>query len=504
VALAIEGCAGVLGLAKMSRELWAKFLPLPRWLFQRCRNPEAPGELAPFWSYAVWVAFATTALATWAAIILLSNEELLQCFSMFDGLKMLGSGLCIIGFLVYTLPRMFFLGCSNRRKQTAVYDKYDGLKVWSLRKPSRAGREDFNAAFMSDEADDAMLELDEVRPVCTQDAFRLDPSQLTLFKLPPLGSGNFGTVTAAILTRSDGTRVEVAVKVPAAIAVKGFQKEIELMIRVQTGGGHSNVVAMLGYVQRKAKPMLALEMMALGSLDVYLAEHRAPAPPAMAELVQFAVGLARGMAFIAGTLKIVHRDLAARNCLLSADKVCKIADFGLSRGLVENKDYYRVNEESDPIPVKWMPPETLQYGTTTTESDRWSFGVLVWEIASLAARPYPGVANKAVLEHIELGGRPKLPAGRESCCPAELQELMQQCWSAEPADRPPFQQITDRLDAIHAALLPPPAAAHSSAPRQLTAVPGHAAPAEADGATATTSVTSIAENPVFGTGATGI
>ena len=34
--------------------------------------------------------------------------------------------------------------------------------------------------------------------------------------------------------------------------------------------------------------------------------------------------------------QIVHRDLAARNVLVGENKVCKISDFGLARGLVED------------------------------------------------------------------------------------------------------------------------------------------------------------------------
>ena len=43
-----------------------------------------------------------------------------------------------------------------------------------------------------------------------------------------------------------------------------------------------------------------------------------------------------------------------------------------------------------PIPVKWMVPESLTDSIWSTESDVWSYGILLWELFSLGKVPYPG------------------------------------------------------------------------------------------------------------------
>lgn len=78
---------------------------------------------------------------------------------------------------------------------------------------------------------------------------------------------------------------------------------------------------------------------------------------------------------------MVHRDLACRNILVGEEKSLKITDFGMSRMIYHDSAYVKTSKGK--LPLKWMSIESILDRVFTSASDVWSFGICLWEIATL-------------------------------------------------------------------------------------------------------------------------
>ncbi|XP_043101237.1 insulin-like growth factor 1b receptor isoform X2 [Puntigrus tetrazona] len=276
------------------------------------------------------------------------------------------------------------------------------------------------------------------------DEWEVEREKITMCR--ELGQGSFGMVYEGIAKGVVKDEPETRVAIKTVNESASLHERIEFLneASVMKEFNCHHVVRLLGVVSQGQPTLVIMELMTRGDLKSYLRSLRSaentsslPLPP-LKKMIQMAGEIADGMAYLNAN-KFVHRDLAARNCMVAEDFTVKIGDFGMTRDIYET-DYYRKGGKGL-LPVRWMSPESLKDGVFTTMSDVWSFGVVLWEIATLAEQPYQGMSNEQVLRFVMEGGLLDKPDN----CPDMLFELMRMCWQYNPKMRPSFLEIISSI-----------------------------------------------------------
>uniref|UniRef100_A0A663EFR4 receptor protein-tyrosine kinase n=1 Tax=Aquila chrysaetos chrysaetos TaxID=223781 RepID=A0A663EFR4_AQUCH len=359
------------------------------------------------------------------------------------------------------------------------------LLVIILRTVKRANGGDMKTGYLSIIMDPDEVPIDEHCERLPYDASKWEFPRDRLKLGKPLGRGAFGQVIEADAFGIDKTATckTVAVKMLKEGAThsehRALMSELKILIHI---GHHLNVVNLLGACTKPGGPLMVIvEYCKFGNLSAYLrskrsefvpykvrsqegvwqhprvlhkrwapgAEKASPSasgpedlcknPLTMEDLICYSFQVARGMEFLASR-KCIHRDLAARNILLSDNNVVKICDFGLARDIYKDPDYVRKGDAR--LPLKWMAPETIFDRVYTIQSDVWSFGVLLWEIFSLGASPYPGVKiDEEFCRRLKEGTRMRAP----DYTTPEMYQTMLDCWHGDPKQRPIFSELVEHL-----------------------------------------------------------
>ncbi|CAD6340036.1 unnamed protein product [Miscanthus lutarioriparius] len=270
-----------------------------------------------------------------------------------------------------------------------------------------------------------------------------------LEELRELGSGTFGTVYHGKWRGSDVAIKRINDRCFAGKASEqermrtDFWNEAEKLASLH----HPNVVAFYGVVLDGPGGFVATvtEYMANGSLRQALQRHEKIFDRRRRLLI--AMDVAFGMEYLHGK-NIVHFDLKSDNLLVNLRDpqrpICKVGDLGLSKVKCQTLISGGVRGT-----LPWMAPELLN-GSSSLVSEKvdvFSFGIVMWELLT-GEEPYAELHYGAIIGGIVNNTlRPPVP---ESCDP-QWRSLMEQCWSAEPSERPSFTEVGKSLRAMAAA-----------------------------------------------------
>ncbi|XP_034565024.1 tyrosine-protein kinase SYK [Notolabrus celidotus] len=320
--------------------------------------------------------------------------------------------------LLKTVPLL-----GRKKSQSSRHDTAENLNPYETRIPTKEAMPMDTEVYESPYADP-----DELR------SSTVDRNHLML-EDGELGSGNFGTVMRGIYQMRK-TSKQVAVKILKNDDDNpSVREEMLREANVMQQLDNPYIVRMIGICEAE-NLMLVMELAELGPLNKFLQRHKQTNVKNITELVH---QVCMGMKYLEEH-NFVHRDLAARNVLLVTQHYAKISDFGLSKAVAEDQNYYMAKAHGK-WPVKWYAPECMNYFKFSSKSDMWSFGVLMWEAYSYGQKPYKGMKGNEVMQMIESGQRMDAPVN----CPPEMYNLMKTCWTYKLDERPGFSVVEPRL-----------------------------------------------------------
>ncbi|CAH8525403.1 unnamed protein product [Schistosoma turkestanicum] len=190
-----------------------------------------------------------------------------------------------------------------------------------------------------------------------------------------LGDGAFGKVYK---TQKRDTNLLAALKrvdFDSEDELEDFMVEIDIL----TNFKHKNILSLHEVYIYENKLWMYLELCGGGALDSIMETLEKPLTEAQIRFISREV--LQGLGFLHEKL-IIHRDMKAGNILLTLNNEIKLADFGVSAKLADEKQK-RFTFIGTPY---WMAPEVINCETSKDapynwKADIWSFGITLIELA---------------------------------------------------------------------------------------------------------------------------
>jgi serine/threonine protein kinase len=255
--------------------------------------------------------------------------------------------------------------------------------------------------------------------------------------LAPLGAGGMGEVYRA---RDGKLGRDVAVKIlpPEVAGDPERRKRFEQEARAASSLNHPSIVPVYDVGTADSVHYIAMELVAGRSLRELVSSGPLPVKKLLDLAIETADGLAKAHA--AG---IVHRDLKPENLIVTPEGHVKVLDFGLAklaegsaRDIREEPTLAKVQTRAGQImgTAGYMSPEQASGQAVDFRSDQFSFGAMLYEMAS-GRRAFQGKSAADTLAVI-LRDQPQPLARVNPAVPEVLRWIVEErCLAKDPGER---------------------------------------------------------------------
>jgi eukaryotic-like serine/threonine-protein kinase len=263
--------------------------------------------------------------------------------------------------------------------------------------------------------------------------------------LAHLGHGSMGEIYSARDLQLGRT---VALKFLAPGAIRsGAAERLIREAKTLSSLNHPNIVTVYEVIRSESSLAIVMELIEGAPLRLLCG-----APLATDQLIPLGQQIARALA-AAHAHDIVHRDIKPENILVRSDGYVKVVDFGLAWQAA-------ADEPKDGFPVgtlRYMSPEQAQGESLTPASDIFSFGLVLYE---LATGQHPFASGSSLETAYAIATQMATPPSAVNpLVPQQLGSLIQNMLGHDPAARPSAQDVARALNALQTRPASKPSAA---------------------------------------------
>jgi serine/threonine protein kinase len=251
-----------------------------------------------------------------------------------------------------------------------------------------------------------------------------------------LGAGGMGEVYRARDTRL-GRTVAIKILTQGVADTPEARQRFEREARAVSSLSHPHICVLYDVGNQDGIEYLVMEYLE----GETLAERVAKGRLSTAELLRYASQIADALDK-AHRQGIVHRDLKPANVMLTKTGA-KLLDFGLAKG----EEIFQGDIDSSPTisrpltvqgsivgTMQYMSPEQLESKTVDARSDIFSFGAMLYEMAT-GSKAFEAKSHASLIASI-LKEEPRPMRELQPLTPPGLEHIVKACLAKDPDDRP--------------------------------------------------------------------
>ncbi|XP_045821780.1 L-type lectin-domain containing receptor kinase IX.1-like [Trifolium pratense] len=263
------------------------------------------------------------------------------------------------------------------------------MLIYFLWKKNKGKEEEPNSETVSDQNMDEEFQMGAgPKKICYQELLNATNNFEEKLKL---GQGGFGGVYKGYFKDTNSVAAIKRISANSRQGIKQYSAEVKIISQLR----HRNLVKLNGWCHKKNEFILIYEYMPNGSLDFHL--FLGGSILSWHLRYNIALGLASALFYLQEELEkcVIHRDIKSSNIMLDSNFNTKLGDFGLARLM----DHEKESETTIVAGTRgYLAPEYMDTGKARKESDIFSFGVVLLEIA----------CGKKAIHHQELKGEVSL------------------------------------------------------------------------------------------------